>query len=598
MSRNAEIAQLLEEISQLQTLMGADSFRASSNARAARAIADLGFDIETIADDPQALQEIDGVGKSVAKKIQDYFQTGRMQEREELLERVPAGLLEVLKIPGLGPKTVKAMWESLKIESIDDVRKAIEDESILNVPRMGQKTVENIKKAMAFAEAAGERTPLGIAATIGEILVERLSKVEGVTKVAQAGSVRRGKETIGDVDILVAPKDEAATTGIAEAFRGMPEVDEVLAAGATKSSVRASIETGSGKKKSIQCDLRIVPAESFGAALHYFTGSKEHNVRVRERAQKRGYTLNEYGLFPADDEEGPPQKRGVKPVASETEEEIFEALGLPYIPPELREDRGELSLEETPGLVTVESITCELHAHTTASDGSLTIEQLAQEAKRRGFHTIAVTDHSKSQAVANGLSVERLRAHIAAIREADEQIKGISILAGSEVDILASGALDYEDDALAELDVVVASPHMSLKQEPKKAQARLLKAIEHPLVHIVGHPTGRLIGRREGLTLDIAELSAAAAEHGCALEINSHWMRLDLRDTHVRAAMEAGALIAIDCDVHSAPDFDNLRFGVATARRGWATKERCVNTWSRKKLESWLKSKRTAPGGV
>jgi DNA polymerase (family 10) len=326
----------------------------------------------------------------------------------------------------------------------------------------------------------------------------------------------------------------------------------------------------------------------------YFTGSKEHNVRLRERALKKGFTLNEYGLFPDDDEKEPPQRRGVKPVAASTEAGVYKKLGLPEIPPELREDRGELDLEETPRLVELDDIAAELHAHTTASDGILSVVELATEAKKRGFHTIAVTDHSKSSAIANGLSPERLREHIAAVHAARELVHGITILAGSEVDILADGHLDYTDDLLAQLDIVVASPHTALSQDAATSTKRLLKAIAHPLVHIVGHPTGRLINRRAGLPLNMAEIVAAAVEHDVALEINAHWMRLDLRDTHVRAAVDAKCKIAIDCDVHEPMDFDNLRFGVATARRGWVTPELCINTWPAKKLHAWLRAKRPA----
>jgi DNA polymerase (family 10) len=321
-----------------------------------------------------------------------------------------------------------------------------------------------------------------------------------------------------------------------------------------------------------------------------------------------GLTLNEYGLFPEDDEKTPPQQRGIEPVAGATEEEIFHALNLAYVPPEMREDRGEVDLAEkafagaktkaakhaaapVDGLIELADIKAELHAHTTASDGRLSIEELATDAKSRGFHTIAVTDHSKSSVIANGLSPERLRVHVAAIHAARKQVKGVHILAGSEVDILADGSLDYDADTLALLDVVVGSPHNALSQEPEVATKRLIRAIESGKVHILGHPTGRLINRRAGLSPDMAKIIAAAKVNDVAMEINSHWMRLDLRDVHVRAAVDAGCLIAIDCDVHAADDFDNLRFGVATARRGWLPAEQCVNTWTAEKLLKWLKRK-------
>jgi DNA polymerase (family 10) len=436
---------------------------------------------------------------------------------------------------------------------------------------------------------------------VAEGLVARLKKIQGVKEIAFAGSLRRGKETIGDIDILVAADDSEA---VRSAFVSMPEVEKVLANGETRSSVRLRVgsdlsrwssgddETQASGGAVVQVDLRLVPRESWGAALLYFTGSKDHNVRLRERALKQKLTLNEYGLYPLDDRNEPPQRRGVKAVAGKTEEEIYTKLKLSWVPPEIREDRGELEVRETPALIELGDIKAELHAHTTESDGALSLEELVAEAKKRGFHTIGVTDHSKSSIQANGLSVERVKEQIKRVHDYAKGVKGISVLVGSEVDILADGTLDYDDKLLAQLDIVVASPHSALKQDPKKATARLLKAIEHPLVHVLGHPTGRLINRRPGLEPAMDELIAAAVEHETALEINAHWMRLDLRDTHVRAAVEAGALIAIDCDVHTLADFDNLRYGVMTGRRGWLTADQCVNTWSRQKLAAWLKRKR------
>jgi DNA polymerase (family 10) len=342
-------------------------------------------------------------------------------------------------------------------------------------------------------------------------------------------------------------------------------------------------------------DLRIVDEAVFGAALLYFTGSKRHNVVLRERAARAGLRLNEYGLFPDDGEEAPPQTRGVPPVAADTEQAIYAALDLPWIPPELREDRGEFEFgDDLPALVELGDIRSELHAHTRASDGRLTIEQLAAAAAARGFHTVAVTDHSQSSIQANGLSPERLRAHVRAVREADARIDGIRILAGTEVDILADGHLDYDDELLAELDIVVASPHTSLRQDPEEATARLVRAVSHPHVHILGHPTGRMLGRREGLHPDMRAVVAAAAEHDTALEINANELRLDLRDVHVQAAVEAGALVSINCDTHRAENLDQFRYGVLTARRGRLTAARCLNTWPRADLLAWLARKSPA----
>ncbi len=587
MSFNTDLARRFEEIAAMLELLGEDSFRVNAHRKVARVIEDSTQDFSELAQDREALLAIDGIGKKTADKILEFVTSGDIEEHKELREKVPAGLLDVLAIPGVGPKTAKHLWEELGVVDVPGLKKAIEDGSILTIPRMGEKSVEKIKSAIAFHESAGDRTPLGIALPIAEQFAARVRELDGVKKCEFAGSLRRGRDTIGDIDLICAATDKHAEA-VGEAFRGFEEVKEVLAAGATKSSVRVEVH---GVR--IQIDLRIVPPDAYGAAILYFTGSKAHNVRLRERAQKQGLTLNEYGLF-KDDGKPAPQNRGAKAIASKTERDIYGALKVCDPPPELREDTGEL--DHKPGhdfdLVTLDDIKAELHAHTTASDGALSIVELAQEAKRRGFHTIAVTDHSKSQQVARGLDRKRLLAHIEDIRAAQDKVEGISILAGTEVDIMPDGSLDYSDDLLEKLDVVVASPHWSLSQKPAEATKRLLKAIRHPLVHIIGHPTGRLIGRREGLSPDISELVGAAAEHDTALEINAHWLRLDLRDTHARAALAAGCNIAIDCDVHAVTDFDNLRFGVLTGRRAGLSPDRCLNAWTKTRLHKWLASKR------
>lgn len=596
MGFNADLHSRLDEMATLLELTGANRFRVNAFARAARAVESQTKDLSTL--DEKELVAIDGIGKGIASFIRELADTDAVAELESLRAEVPAGLADVLDIQGLGPKTVRLMWQDLGITDRSSLKKAIDDGSLLTLPRMGEKTVENIKAALTFASKSNERLALGIASPIAEAIVGRMRKVKGVKQCAFAGSMRRGRDTIGDIDILVSTTNPEAA---AEAFCEADNVERIIARGETKCSVRVTVNGNSGRWKSdgklpptIGADLRIVPDAGFGAALMYFSGSKEHNVRLRERALKKGMTLNEYGLFPEDKSTTEsPQSRGIKPVAAKTEEAIYTKLGLPYIPPEIREDAGELDLEETPALIELADIKSDLHAHTTASDGLMSLHELVQCAIDRGFHTIAVTDHSKSSVQAGGLSVERLRAQRDEIEEARKHFgKKITILAGSEVDILADGSLDYDDDILAWLDIVVASPHAALSQDSKAATKRLLKAIEHPNVNIIGHPTGRLINRRKGLEPAMDELIAAAVEHDTALEINAHWMRLDLRDTHVRAAAEAGCKIAIDCDDHAPTDFDNIRFGIATARRGWLTPELCVNTWTPKKLHNWLKKKR------
>lgn len=590
MSFNADCAEMLEEIARMLELLGEDRFKINAHARAARAVESHAGDLRTIAGDAKALTAIEGIGPKLAAKISEFASTGGITEHRDLLARVPAGLLDLMRVPGLGPKTVKSLWETLGVTTPEALKAAIADGSILTVPRMGAKTVDNIRKSLETVERGDQRLQIGVAMPIAESLAGRLRAMPEVERVEFAGSLRRGKESVGDIDILVVAS-EGGAEAVRAAFTGFPEVQQVLARGDTKCSVRLLAD-----KKHVQADLRLVPAASWGAALMYFTGSKEHNVRLRERALKQGMTLNEYGLFPLDDDPTPHQHRPApgglaSSRAGRTEAEVFKALGCPYIPPELREDRGELN-RPVPGLIRIGDVRAELHAHTTASDGKLPILELAAFYKARGFHTLAITDHSRSSPLAGGLTPERLRHHITDIRSAQDQIEGISLLAGSEVDILTDGTLDYDDDLLAELDVVVASPHASLRQEPAAATDRLLKAIRHPLVHIIGHPTGRLIGHRDGLEPDMETLCAAASEHGTALEINANWQRLDLRDSHVRLALEKGCDIAINCDTHRPHDADNLRYGVTTGARGGLTAERCVNAWSADILREWLKSKR------
>ncbi|MBO6514099.1 MAG: DNA polymerase/3'-5' exonuclease PolX [Phycisphaerales bacterium] len=590
MGFNQNASVIFGQIGQMLELLGGDRFRVNAANKAARELKAQTQDLESMAldEDIKGLTAIEGIGKGTAGKLVELAQTGEISEHVELSAKVPSGLMEVLAVPGLGPKTAKLMWEDLKIESIEDLKKGIADGSVAGLPRMGAKTIENITAAIEFQESSGGRLHLGVARPIAVRFVELMESVEGTIRADFAGSLRRGEETIGDIDILIATTDADAAR---EAFVGAEGVTRVLAEGDTKCSVRYKIGdlggrfSGMAGPEEVQIDLRIVEENAWGAAMCYFTGSKDHNVALRKLAIKQGMTLNEYGLFKDSDDRG-------DPIACETEAGIYSAIGIALVPPTLRQDRGEIQYEELPDLIEVEDVKADLHTHTVDSDGKLTLEESVKIAQARGFHTLAVTDHSQSSVIANGLKPDRLRAQIEMIREFDQQTKGLTVLAGSEVDILVDGSLDYDDDLLNELDVVVASPHAGLKAKPKQATKRLLKAIEHPAVHIIGHPTGRLIGRREGLEPDMNELIAAAVEHDVALEINAHWLRLDLRDTHVRAAVEAGCKIAIDCDVHRAEDYDNLIYGVLTGQRGRLTAEQCVNCWGKTRLHKWLKSKR------
>jgi len=581
MATNAEVAAAFEELAVLSEILGANVFKVNAFRKAARAVEALPG--EAAAMSVVELKGIDGLGASTAAKVHEFAEKKTMSELEELRAQVPPGLKEVLGIQGIGPTTARALWVDAGVVDLASLKLAIESGAVAKLPRMGAKTIANMTEAIAFAESSRGRVRIAEAMPLAERMVAELGRLPFVERVAYAGSLRRGKETIGDIDILASAKEPAR---LMEAFRTRDEVAKVLASGETKTSVQTT--TG------VQVDLRVVPLDRFGAALQYFTGSKEHNVALRERAIQRGFKLNEYGLFPvgkdgavADD---------AQPAAARDEKDIYAALGLDWMEPTMREDRGELDAfahgAKHVAVVTLADIKAELHSHTTASDGAMSIDELVAMAAARGFHTIAITDHSKSQFQANGLDETRLRAHIKAIHEARARHPKIQIWAGSEVDILSDGTLDYADDLLAELDWVVASPHAALKQEPRLATDRLLKAIAHPLVHVIGHPTGRIVNGRPGLEPAMNELFAAAKEHGTALEINAHHMRLDLRDVHVKGAVDAGCMLAIDCDVHGAEDFNELRYGVLTAQRGWLPASQCLNCMDAKALDAWRRKKR------
>ena len=581
MATNGEVAAAFEELAVLSEILGANVFKVNAFRKAARAVEGLpgtatGMDVA-------ALKEIDGLGASTAAKVVEFGRTATMSELEELRAQVPPGLKEVLAIQGIGPKTARALWTDAGVVDLATLRSAIDSGAVAKLPRMGAKTIENMKEAIAFAETARGRIRIGEAMPLADALVAELGALPFVERIAYAGSLRRGRETIGDLDILAAATDAKP---LMDAFVGRGEVARILGHGDSKSSVLT--------KSGVLVDLRVVPLDRFGAALMYFTGSKEHNIALRERAIAQGMRLNEYGLFRENAQGGVDE--GAVPVAAASEEEVYAALGLDWVPPTMREDRGEVAAfargARHPEVLEVADIRAELHCHTTASDGSMSIDEIVARARDRGFHTIAITDHSKTQFQANGLDEARLRAHIAAIHAARARFPGMQIWAGSEVDILSDGTLDYADEILAELDWVVASPHAALKQEPRVATDRLLRAIAHPLVHVIGHPTGRIVNGRPGLEPAMNELYAAAKEHGTALEINSHHMRLDLRDTHIRAAAEAGCMLAIDCDVHGPDDFDEIRYGVLTAQRGWLPRAQCLNCMDAAALDAWRRRKR------
>lgn len=579
MSFNTDLASRFAEMAALSALLGENKFKSIALERAARTVEELPRDGSGFS--AKDWMAIDGVGKGVADKAVEFAQTGAIAEHEEMKAQVPGGVLAMLQVPGLGPKTVAQLWKEAKIASVERLRQKAEDGTLAELKGFGEKKVETLKKNLALMAQSRDRMRLDEAVELAEALAAFVRGLPGVARAEYAGSARRGKESVGDLDLLAAvPGGSAAQVFDAVAAHGA--VAEVIGRGDTKCSVRLKPEHGG-----TQVDVRVVAPEAFGAAQAYFTGSKEHNVRLRERASARGLKLNEYGLFKEGDSE---------PVAAATEEAIHGALGLAYIAPELREDRGEIARAQAasaagrplPRLVEIGDIRAELHAHTQASDGIMTIRELALKAAARGCHTVAVTDHSRSSIPGNGLSIERLLKHIDAVRTVAKELAGtITILMGSEVDILSDGTLDYPDEILAQLDWVVASPHAALTQDPAVATRRLIAAAQHPLVHVIGHPTGRKVGRRAGLEPDIAALAKACAACGTALEINANPVRLDLRDTHAALALECGCKLAVNTDAHHPEDLALLRYGVLTARRAGATCGDIINCMAAGELAAW-----------
>ncbi len=573
--KNREIAEIFERMADLLELQEANVFRINSYRKAARTVGDLTEAIEQIAEAGR-LAEIPGIGKSTAEKIQQYLTTGRIASYDELCSQIPPNLPELLDVSGLGPKTVAKLWKQANITSLDELKHALasQQERLKKLEGFGDKKLQQIAESLAFAEQAGGRIRLGEAFALADFLTDTVAACQGAKRVEVAGSLRRGKETIGDIDILCSAS-QAAAPKIIEAFIRTDSVQRIGAQGQTKASIVLQGD--------VQADLRVVEPKSFGAALAYFTGSKEHNVRLRELAIKKGWKLNEYGLFEGD-----------KQLAGADEQSIYRKLRLAYIPPELREDRGEIqaaAAHELPKLLELSAIRGDLHMHTTASDGYNTIAEMIQACRDCSYAYMAICDHSQSEIQANGLDEKRLAEHVAAIHKVARSHKDILVLAGCEVDIFKDGRLDYPSDVLAELDFVTASAHSALAQGRSEATKRLIRAIESPHVHCIGHPSGRLIHKRAGMEIDINKIAAAAAANDVALEINAHDWRLDLRDVHVRAAVEAGAKLIISTDAHQISDLDMMRYGVLTARRGWARAQDVLNTYPVEKIKKWLKAK-------
>ena len=571
--KNREIAGILYQMAELLELHAENRFKIIAYSRAARAIESLTEDIEQVCRDGR-LEGIPGVGKAIAEKIKEYLRTGRIQSHQDLLADTPQGLAELLQISGLGPKTVFMLHEKLDITNLDELEKAAREHRIRRLPRMGVVREKNILKSIERYRKRSNRILYSTAESIVDEILTYLGGIEGLEHATAAGSYRRRKETVGDIDILATA---ARPEEIVAAFVKMPLVEEVLAKGPTKASVIMN--------DTIQVDLRIVEHRSYGTVLQYFTGSKEHNVRMRQLALDRGYSLSEYSLT---------RLANGQDLFFDQEEEVYQALGLQYIPPELREDRGEIEAAlggKLPRLVEAKDIRGDLHVHSIWSDGRASIIELAQAARSLGYEYIALSDHSPSVGIAGGIGREKMEEKIEAVAEANDSLEGITVLMGAEVDIKADGSLDYPDDLLERMDVVVASVHMAQQQKERTITGRLISAIENQNVDIIGHPTGRIINQREPSDMDFHAVLEAAARAGTALEINAHPSRLDLNDVNARAAKEMGVQMSINSDAHDAGQLLNMKYGINVARRAWLEKKDLINAMDLKDLIQFLKKK-------
>ncbi len=570
--QNSEIARQFEELADLLEIQGANPFRLRAYRNAARTISGLPDSIQDIVEsDPKELQDLPGIGKDLAEKIVMIVETSTLPQLEELKEQIPADVVRMLDIPGIGPKKVAFLFSELSIQSLDDLKAAAENGVIAEQKGFGKKTEQIILEGLEHLSQAGNRVRLAEAKAQSDAIIHDLSKLDSVQQISEAGSCRRRKESVGDLDVLVTSSQPAE---VMDALADHELVNKVLARGDTKQRVRLN--------SGLELDLRVVPEESYGAALLYFTGSKEHNIVLRRRSQDRGLKLNEYGLFREDEL-----------ISGKTEEEVYKALDLPWIPPEIREDRMEFAAaekNELPELIELKDIRGDLHMHTTATDGTASILEMAEGAKAKGYQYIAITDHSKRVTMANGLDAKRLRAHWKAIEKVQDKISGIQILKGIECDILEDGSMDLPDDVLSEADWVIAVLHYGLKQPQKQINQRLLNAIQNPNVSIIGHLSGRLIGKRPGADLNYGEILKAAADYGTMLEINAHPMRLDIDDIHAARAKELGIPIVINTDAHSVSGLDVMQYGIYQARRAGLTKKDVANTKTWKQFQKLLKT--------
>jgi DNA polymerase (family X) len=570
---NSQLAEIFTRIANLLEIKGEVIYKILAYRKAADSLNSLGRDVNDVWHEG-SLTEIPGVGKAIAEKIDELLTTGRLEFLEKLEAEVPPGLVQVLQVPDLGPKKVALFWKQLGVTNLAELEAAARAGKLRSLPGMGEKSETRILAGIEALSRRTDRIPLGKAWPFAQSLLALLRSVTGVQAVEVAGSLRRMRATVGDIDLLAAASDSSA---VMQAFVGHPDVIRVSGQGETKASVEFS--------HNLRAQLWVHPPERFGTALQYATGSKDHNVRLRELALKRHMSLSDQSFLKPDGSE----------LLCASEEEVYATLGLPWIAPELREDRGEVQAAlagELPELVTRADIQAELHAHSTWSDGTLTIRQMAEAARARGLKVLAITDHSASLGVAGGLSIDEIKAQRNEIDAVQAEMGDtIRLLQGCEVEIRADGSLDFPDETLAELDIVIAALHVSLRQPRSQVTERMLRAMRNPHVDIIAHPTGRLIPNREGADLDMESLLDAAAEYGVALEINAHPSRLDLEDVYARRAWQMGIRLCVNTDAHSANDLDMLPFGVATARRGWVQAKDMLNTWQSEKLMDWLRSR-------
>jgi DNA polymerase (family 10) len=567
---NSEIATIFDHVADLLEIEDANRFRVRAYRNAANTIRDLGRSLQDMLEEGEDLSDLPDIGEDLAGKIAEIVRTGRLPLLAEISDDVPEAIVEATRIPGIGPERARALFAALDLSSVDDLKQAAEDGRIEEIEGFGEKTQAQIRDALEEGLIGDERIRLDVAEDFAEPLLEWIRGIDGVAKAEIAGSYRRRKETVGDLDILVEGEDGGQ---IIDRFTEYDEVEDIASKGKTRSTV--TLRSG------LQVDLRVIPEPSWGAALYYFTGSKSHNIAGRRRAQDRDLKLNEYGLFD-----------GKKRIAGATEEEIYDGIDLPWIDPVLRENRREIEAAEKgklPELVKPGAIKGDLHAHTTASDGKNSLKEMAQAAKEMGYEYLAITDHSKSQTQAGGLSEDALHRQVDEIGALNDKLDGIRLLASCEVDILEDGSLDFPDKLLERLDLVVASVHSKLDLAEDRQTERIIRAMDNPLVSIIGHPTGRQIGQRKSSSLDMERLLEAAKDRGCVLELNANPARLDLKDVLCRRAAEKGVDIAISTDAHSTGGLGNMRFGIDQARRGWLAAANIVNTRSWNNLSKMLR---------